>query len=125
MLLSIYGTAATACTSASLSGGCFIKDGALGTLKGNEHFVALTEAGNGTLIGLSAPTNGPVGCAGGCGFQIIDIATRTASGFTGYRPKGAADRLMARAAPAPGRIAYVGYNAASPGTGYRVEAIRY
>jgi hypothetical protein len=125
LMLAIYGTAAIPCTSDSLSGGCFVKDGAVGTLKTNEHFVALTEAGSGTLIGLVAPTTGPQGCGGGCAVQIIDIASRTASGFSGYKPKGAADRLTARAAPAPGRIVYVGYNAASPGTGYRVEAIHY
>jgi len=124
LLLSIFGTAAIPCTCTSIAG-CFVKDGAIGTLNGTERFVALTEAGNGALIGLVAPTNGPTGCAGGCALQFIDIASRTASGFTGYRPKGAADRLTARAAPAPARIVYVGYNAASPGTGYRVEAIRY
>jgi hypothetical protein len=124
LLLAIYGLPGTPCTSDAPSG-CFLEDGALGTLKGNEHFVALTEGASGTVLGLVAANTDAPGCGGGCGLHMIDIATRSAATLGSYQPMGAADRLIARAAPAPGRVLYVAYDVTAPGTGYRVEAIRY
>ena len=124
LLLAINGTAAMPCTS-DPGAGCFLEDGVLGTLNGNEHFAALTEGADGTVIGLVATTASGAGCGNGCGLQIVDVAARTASRLGSYRPIGAADPLVARAAPAPNRVLYVGYTVAAPAIGYRVEAIRY
>src|SRR5207253_2307209 len=105
LLLAIYGTGATLCTDQGPPS-CFVEDGALGTLQGNEHFVGLTEAGNGAVIGLVAATDSAPNCGDGCVVQLIDIAARTPTQLASYRPMGAASRLIARAVPSPGRVLY-------------------
>jgi len=126
LILEIYGSAASPCTSAFPSS-CFVKDGALGTLRGAEYFAALTEGGDGTVIGLVAPDRTQEGCQAGCSLQTIDIAARSASVITTYTPMGAGKIVVARSAPSPARTLYVGYDLGGTGAGrgYRVEAIRY
>ena len=126
LILALYGTTASPCTS-DFPSSCFLKDGELGTLATNESFAALTENGNGHVIGLVSADGSSLACPSGCALQDIDVAARRATPLGSYSSKGASGRLIARSAPAPTRVLYVGYNVnvGTPAAGYRVDAFRY
>jgi hypothetical protein len=77
LMLKIYGDGCNT-TMNSFNTGCFLKDGAIGTLRTGESFVGLADDAAGTLFAVVAAggnfSDSP--CQAGCAFQRIDVATR-------------------------------------------------
>jgi len=81
VILRIYGTACAPTTG--YGQGCFIRDGNLGTLPNNRTFLAMTEAGDGTLYGIIDTGSGSFfdpSCKTGCDVQRIDFDARVVRG---------------------------------------------
>ncbi|MGC4117968.1 MAG: hypothetical protein QM765_26150 [Myxococcales bacterium] len=82
IFLEIY-TQGCVANSGWQTGGCFIRDGELGTLGGDEWFVAMADDGAGTLWALVTSGSYWDGvCEKGCKAQRIDIAQRLVVGET-------------------------------------------
>jgi hypothetical protein len=130
-LLKIYGDQ---CSATNDPGGCFVKDGVLGTLAGYETFVAMADDGKGSVLGLVASNNGswfdgPCGGTTGCSAQKIDVANRLIVSRKQHVISGVAQVVAAKADPDCG-VLYVGFlklNQFYPydNLGYRVEALTY
>lgn len=79
LLLKIYGDKCSL-AAGPFSSECFVKDGALGTLTGEQVFLGMDQDAQGQIYGLvtvgGASYFDPL-CDGGCLLQQIDVATRT------------------------------------------------
>lgn len=78
LLLKIYGDKCNL-AAGHFGSECFVKDGALGTLTGDQVFVGMDQDAQGQIYGLvsiGASYFDPL-CKGGCLLQQIDVATRT------------------------------------------------
>jgi hypothetical protein len=130
LLLDIYGTVDLPCAPGGVSN-CFIRDGVIGTLKDTEFFAALWEQDDSTIIGLVDPdravnTRPPrLPCGAGCRLEVVDVPSRVRSVSQPYQPLGPGAVAIAKPAPAPRRVLYVGFDLTATGGGYRVEAVRY
>jgi hypothetical protein len=133
LLLKIYDTGCTVDAS-SFTSTCFVKDGALGTLSGNQYFVSMDSDAAGTIFGLVDPStsyalSGP--CAQGCLLERVDVAARTILSQS-IAHLGIARSVAFRHDPI-GNAAVVGYIvgtgsyyfASDPYPGYRVTVLPY
>lgn len=79
LLLNIYGSQCNL-EAGPFGSECFVKDGALGTLTGQQAFIGMDQDDQGQIYALVAVGGGsyfdPL-CQSGCLLQPIDIATRT------------------------------------------------
>jgi hypothetical protein len=57
--------------------GCFVKDGEVGTLDGDQFFAALDQDEGGKLYAVTGRASPRDSCTEGCRVQRIDVATRT------------------------------------------------
>jgi hypothetical protein len=78
LLLRIYSDTCDSTTS-SFTTGCFVKDGALGTLRGQDTFIGLGDNAAGTVFAVvsSGYSYSSSACSSGCAFQRIDAPSRT------------------------------------------------
>lgn len=117
-------------TMNSFSSGCFVKDGALGTLTGSQVFVGMQSEGD-VLYGIVDPTPGfafdESVCADGCVLQTIGIAEREVMQQATYHLDMSA--LVAMDLAVSSSRVLVGYRLSgesfsdSPYPGYRVELL--
>lgn len=75
IMLTIY---TPGCVPMLWSGGCFVRDGELGTLPAGSHFVAMTEGPAGVIYAVveGSTSYGNARCAQGCDVQRIDVGAR-------------------------------------------------
>jgi hypothetical protein len=80
---------ASACTPTMFRGGCFARDGMLGTLTSGQSFAAMADDGAGKLLALvTMPSSSPsfgAPCMSGCLAQRIDLPTQTIETTRTYR----------------------------------------
>ena len=109
LLLKIYDTGCTGDAS-SFSSGCFVKDGALGTLTGNQYFAAMDSDAAGIVCALVDPSSGSFSsdlCTKGCLLQKIRVADRTVVSQSNVQLKAAS--IVAFHHDAIANAAVVGY----------------
>ncbi|MFO0590964.1 MAG: hypothetical protein U0441_25700 [Polyangiaceae bacterium] len=86
LMLKIYGPKCNPSES-SFSTDCFLKDGALGTLSGNERFIGMDSDAAGKVYGITSSANAAPwdsACAPSCGVQRADVATHVVESKTSY-----------------------------------------
>jgi hypothetical protein len=133
LILKIYDTNCSGDAN-SFTSGCFVKDGAIGTLSGSQYFVAMDSDASGRLFGLVDPAsdvflNGP--CAKGCLLEKVDVAARSILSQSTIHLAMAA--VVAFRYDPIGNAAVVGYIngtgsyyfASDPYPGYRVAVIAF
>ena len=132
LLLKIYDADCSA-DAGSFTSGCFVKDGALGTLSGARVFVGMDSDAQGVISALVDPKNqalsGP--CSSACLLERIGVALRRVLSESIVRLSVGA--FVAARHDAHGNRTVVGHRMAStsyclstdPYPGYRVESLAY
>lgn len=132
LMLSIYGEGCNSMTT-SFTSGCFVKDGALGTLFDKQTFVGLTDDAAGSLFGLvgSSDTSfgSPCPSPGGCVVQKIDVASRLIESQKTYVIPSLLQVVRMTPDPKCAAVA-IAYSTPDPSAtyqagGYRVETFDY
>ncbi|HEY3449793.1 MAG TPA: hypothetical protein VGK67_25790 [Myxococcales bacterium] len=125
IFLKIYGGDGCAPSQSVNSTGCFIRDGELGTLAGDDKFVAMADDGGGTLYALATSRDDPNYCDRGCKAQRIDVGRRLVVGETTVTFVNAARIVGAKWDPYGGRL-LVGFLRHGPSgsyKGYELQAV--
>jgi hypothetical protein len=134
LMLTIY---TDDCTTEALARSCFMKDGELGTLRGNEVFIGMDSDASGTLHTLTHPADSPFSQSGSCVdkaciAQHIDVASRTVLDAKLVEvPAGVGEVVALRQDPFAGGMVF-GFRVGAtypfrndPYPGHRVERVRF